>query len=58
MTTTNGLTALVTGGTSGIGRATARKLAQLSIHVIAVGRNADTTWRGWQSSSETVMSIF
>jgi len=34
-------TALVTGGTSGIGRAAARKLAQLGIHVIVVGRNAE-----------------
>lgn len=35
------LTALVTGGTSGIGRAAASKLAQLGIHVIVVGRNAE-----------------
>lgn len=35
------LTALVTGGTSGIGFATARKLAQLGIHVLIVGRNAE-----------------
>jgi len=37
--TTNKLTALIAGGTSGIGRATANKLAQLGIHVLAVGRN-------------------
>jgi NAD(P)-dependent dehydrogenase (short-subunit alcohol dehydrogenase family) len=39
--TTNTLTALITGGTSGIGRATANKLAQLGIHVLVVGRNAE-----------------
>ena len=38
--TPNALTALITGGTSGIGRAAATKLAQLGIHVIVVGRNA------------------
>src|SRR3989442_7009945 len=32
-------TALITGGTSGIGRAAANKLAQLGIHVLVVGRN-------------------
>jgi NAD(P)-dependent dehydrogenase (short-subunit alcohol dehydrogenase family) len=37
----NGETALITGGTSGIGRATANKLAQLGIHVVVVGRNAE-----------------
>src|ERR1700752_235322 len=35
------LTALITGGTSGIGRATANKLAQLGVHVLVVGRSAD-----------------
>jgi NAD(P)-dependent dehydrogenase (short-subunit alcohol dehydrogenase family) len=38
--TTDSLTALITGGTSGIGRATAKKLAKLGIAVIVVGRNA------------------
>ncbi len=42
-------TALITGGTSGIGRATANKLAQLGIHVIVVGRNAG---RGEKTVSE------
>ena len=39
--TENTLTALITGGTSGIGRATANKLARLGIHVLVVGRNAE-----------------
>ena len=39
--TTNSTTALITGGTSGIGRATANKLAQLGIHVLIVGRNVE-----------------
>ena len=38
--TTKASTALITGGTSGIGRAAATKLAQLGIHVLVVGRNA------------------
>ena len=38
--TTDISTALITGGTSGIGRAVANKLAQLGIHVMVVGRNA------------------
>lgn len=37
----NTSTALITGGTSGIGLATAKKLAQLGIYVLLVGRNAE-----------------
>ena len=39
--TLNSSTALITGGTSGIGLATAKKLAQLDIHVVVVGRNVE-----------------
>jgi len=39
--TSNASTALITGGTSGICRATAIKLAQLGIHVVVAGRNAE-----------------
>jgi NAD(P)-dependent dehydrogenase (short-subunit alcohol dehydrogenase family) len=42
-------TALITGGTSGIGRASADKLASLGIHVIVVGRNAE---RGQRTALE------
>src|SRR5437660_626422 len=38
---TNSSIALITGGTSGIGRAATNKLAQLGIHVLVVGRNAE-----------------
>jgi NAD(P)-dependent dehydrogenase (short-subunit alcohol dehydrogenase family) len=34
-------TALITGGTSGIGRAVANQLAQLGIHVLVVGRDTE-----------------
>ena len=37
--TINASTALITGGTSGIGRSAADKLAQLGIHVLVVGRS-------------------
>ena len=46
---TNTSTALITGGTSGIGRAVANKLAQLGMHVIVVGRNAE---RGEQTAAD------
>src|SRR6266576_4486515 len=38
---TNPSTALITGGTSGIGRSVANKLAALGIHVIVVGRDVE-----------------
>lgn len=42
-------TALITGGTSGIGRAVANKLAQAGVHVLLVGRNVE---RGKRASDE------
>src|SRR6267143_1503817 len=47
--TTNALTALITGGTSGIGRAAANKMALLGIHVLVVGRNVE---RGEETLAE------
>src|SRR6476619_4597633 len=38
---TNSSIALITGGTSGIGREVANKLAQLGTHVLVVGRNVE-----------------
>src|SRR2546430_7079503 len=47
--TPNASTTLITGGTSGIGRAAATKLAQRGIHVIVVGRHAE---RGAQTVAD------
>jgi NAD(P)-dependent dehydrogenase (short-subunit alcohol dehydrogenase family) len=47
--TINERTALITGGTSGIGRAAANKLAQLGIHVLVVGRTVE---RGTKTVAE------
>ncbi len=47
--TTGSSTALITGGTSGIARAAANKLAQLGIHVLVVGRNVE---RGEKTAAE------
>ena len=47
--TTNSSIALITGGTIGIGRAAANKLAWLGIYVIVVGRNAE---RGEQTVTD------
>jgi len=43
-------TALITGVTSGIGRAAADKLAQLGVHVMVVGRDVE---RGEKTIAET-----
>ncbi|GGA33932.1 SDR family NAD(P)-dependent oxidoreductase [Paenibacillus physcomitrellae] len=48
-TNLSGYTALITGGTSGIGRATSDKLAALGVHVVVTGRNAQ---RGEQTVAE------
>ena len=47
--TTDAPAALITGGTSGIGRAAANKLAQLVIHVLVVGRSVE---RGGRTVAE------
>src|SRR5205809_3562471 len=57
---TNSSTALITGGTSGIGRAVANKLVAVGIHIIVVGRDVErgkktfisTDLRGAESARE------
>ncbi|WP_274650041.1 SDR family NAD(P)-dependent oxidoreductase [Paenibacillus humicola] len=49
MANQTGKTALITGGTSGIGRAAAKQLAELGVHVVVAGRSAE---RGEQTVAD------
>jgi NAD(P)-dependent dehydrogenase (short-subunit alcohol dehydrogenase family) len=47
------LTALIAEGTSGIGFATARKLALLGIYTLAAGRNAESSLRRFSAAAKS-----